>query len=61
MKLSQSGPRPRLRASDADKVLDMLADHDYLRAEERERKKKPIFWVNPALFSQISQSSQGEG
>jgi hypothetical protein len=59
MKLTQSGPRPRLKATDADKVLDMLADHGYLRAERQEGKRKPTFWVNPALFSHPSQFSQG--
>jgi hypothetical protein len=59
MKLTQSGPRPRLRATDADKVLDMLADHGFLRADKQDGKKKPIFYVNPALSSQISSISQG--
>lgn len=58
MKLTQSGPRPRLRATDADKVLDMLADHGFLRADKPDGKKKPILCVNPALLSQISRSSQ---
>ncbi len=59
MKLTQSGPRPRLKATEADKVLDSLAEHGYLRSEKQDGKKKPIFWVNPALFSHFSQFSQG--
>ena len=55
--LIQSGPRPRLTATDADKVLDTLAEHGYLRSEKQDGKKKPIFWVNPALFSHFSQES----
>jgi hypothetical protein len=59
MKLMQSGPRPRLKAPDAGNVLEMLADHGYLRAERQEGKRKPTYWVNPALFSHASQFSQG--
>jgi hypothetical protein len=61
MKLTQIGPRPRLKATEADKVLDMLADHGYLRAEGKAGRRKPVFYVNPALLSQISHFSQGSG
>jgi hypothetical protein len=57
--LMQNGPRRRLKATEADKVLDTLAEHGYLRSEKQDGKKKPIFWVNPALFSHLSHSSQG--
>ncbi len=56
----QFGPRPRLKSSEADKVLSLLAEQGYLvelANLANLAKRKPVFIVNPDLFSQFSQFS----
>ena len=57
--LMQKSPRPRPKAREAERILDMLTDYNWLRPLNDPTKRKPVFEVNPALFSQISQFSQG--
>ena len=57
--LTQQGPRPRLKATPAKAVLDILEEHGYLKARRTPEKRKPVYDVNPALFSQSSQFSRG--
>jgi uncharacterized protein DUF3987/Toprim domain-containing protein len=57
--LTQYGPRPRLKARQAEEVLELLTVHGYLRPRIGQGRRKPVYAVNPALFSRNSQSSQG--
>ncbi|MFC1772647.1 DUF3987 domain-containing protein [Pseudomonadota bacterium] len=58
-RLTQQGPRPRLKAAQAREVLSLLEDHGYLKTRRIPGKRKPVYDVNPALFSQSSQFSRG--
>ena len=56
--LMQNGPRPRPKAAEAKRILELLADHGYLIAQERSEYRNPVYIVNPRL-SQLSQFSRG--
>lgn len=47
-------PRPRPTAKQADDILDLLVDHGYLMEWKVAGKRKSVFKVNPALFSQLA-------
>jgi len=57
--ITQQAPRPRLKAKQAGEVLGLLEDHGYLKGRRIPRKRKSVYDVNPALFSQSSQFSRG--
>ncbi len=57
--VQQSYPRPRPKtAADAEKVLDLLEDHGYLRAIQGQGKRKPAYTVHQSVATVAS--SRGE-
>lgn len=58
--LMQQGPRPRPKAAQADSILELLAEHNFLAMKREPGKRKPVYTVNPELCSQSSQCSRGK-
>ncbi len=50
-KLAQFSPRPRPTGNQADTIIDILLDANYLREKPEPGKRKPVFEVNPELFT----------
>lgn len=55
-----NGPRPRTNAKQVSQTIELLIDYEYLKSENRDNKRKPVYVVNPLWQrSQKSQKSQG--
>ena len=59
--LMQSGPRPRLKATEADRVLELLEEHGYLRPHRITGRRKPTYQVNPACLATLANLAGGKG
>jgi hypothetical protein len=55
--LQREGPRPRPKAREAAAVLELLADHGYLRNESSVGTRSPVYRVHPTLLSPQSPQS----
>lgn len=52
-------PRPRPNAGEMAEILDLLAEHGYLRAERVSGKRRPVYRVNPLFVANVANVARG--